>query len=354
MFSASEPILSWSNVKVHYPNVDDPAQTQVVRAVDDVTLSLFRGETLALVGESGSGKSSLAFTAMGLSHLTKGKIVFDGMQLTSETPEPTLAYRKKIQAVFQDPFSTLHPRKTIRRVVREGPDIHRSPESRLARDQKVDELLTLVGLPLDIAERTPGQLSGGQRQRVGIARALALEPSVLVADEAVSALDVSVQAQILNLLRRIKRERQQTMLFISHDLSVVRHVGDRVAVMYLGRIVELAETQDLFVRPAHPYTQILLAADLNLPPRADRRAVKSDSSNEPKSIGAPAGCRFAARCPLRHVLDYPGACTNVRPDLAGLDGHTGHQVACHFPRAAAEFGAGKVPSTNRPIETATC
>jgi peptide/nickel transport system ATP-binding protein/oligopeptide transport system ATP-binding protein len=291
-------------------------KTDRVRAVDGVSLTMTRGETLGLVGESGCGKSTLAKCIMGLDGLTTGEIVFQGRTMADWNEK---ALRRKMQMVFQDPYSSLNPRQKIGSIIREGLDIH-SMGTRAERSARVEELLGLVGLRPEHASRYPHEFSGGQRQRVAVARTLALDPDLIVCDEPVSALDVSVQAQILRLLKNLQKQFGLTYVFISHDLSVVSHIADRVAVMYLGRIMELAPSQELFAAPRHPYTEALLSAVLTPDPthRPERIPLTGDL---PSPINPPTGCPFHPRCPK--AFDK---CPNARPELSEVA--PGVQVAC--------------------------
>jgi oligopeptide transport system ATP-binding protein len=322
------PLLEIEDLAVHFPitkGIVLRREVGTVRAVDGVSLSLGEHETLGLVGESGSGKSTLGRAIVGLYRPTAGSIRFRGRQLDDDLRERE---RGQLQMVFQDPVASLDPRWTIARSVEEPLRLRRIGD-RAERRRRVLELLDLVGLPERFARRYPHELSGGQRQRVGVARALALRPAVVVADEAVSALDVSVQAQILNLLERLQREFGLAYVFIAHDLGVVEHISDRVAVMYLGRIVELAPTETLFADPLHPYTVSLLSAipvpDPRIEAARERIVLRGDP---PNPADPPSGCRFHTRCWLREQLDDPVLCRTDDPPLRQLA--SGHVVACHF------------------------
>ncbi|ABW12862.1 oligopeptide/dipeptide ABC transporter, ATPase subunit [Parafrankia sp. EAN1pec] len=292
-----------------------------VQAVSGVSFSVRRGETLGLVGESGCGKSSTARAVMMLRRPTAGHVEFDGQELTALSARRLRGVRPHLQMIFQDPASSLSPRRTVGEIVADGLAVHRFPRP---WDRLVEEALSAVGLdPAAVARRRPSELSGGQCQRVALARALVLSPSLLVCDEPVSALDVSVQAQILNLLEDTRRDRRLSLLFIAHDLAVVRQVSDRVGVMYLGRICELAPADDLYARPRHPYTRMLLEAVPSLDGAAEETDVP-EPGELPSPLRPPSGCRFRTRCPRarpRCAAEQP-ALRMVVPD---------HQVACHYP-----------------------
>ena len=299
----------------------------VVHAVSGVSFEIYPGETLGLVGESGCGKSTTARAVMQLPVPTSGKVILDGTDLVSLNGTDLRRKRKLFQMIFQDPISSLNPRRTIADIVemplvimREG-----TPEERAAR---VHEVLTAVGLDPDVSlDRRPFQFSGGQCQRISIARALVSEPSMLICDEPVSALDVSIQAQIINLLQDMKERYDLTMLFISHDLSVVKAVCDRVAVMYLGRICELADSDSLYRRPAHPYTAALLSAIPEADPTRPPQPIAMKEGELPSATAPPPGCRFHTRCPKAQAI-----CAEVVPPLGEIG--KGHSVACHFPLIA--------------------
>jgi oligopeptide transport system ATP-binding protein len=290
---------------------------RVLRAVVDVDLDVRAGEILGVVGESGSGKTTLGRCLLGLTKPTSGTISIGGQEFAPDDP----ALRRAVQPVFQDSFGSLDPRWTVRRSIREALDTQRIGDSD-ERDARVTALMAEVGLGVELGERRPGTLSGGQRQRVGIAAALAPRPNLLVADEPVSALDVSVQAQILNLLAILRREQGVTIVFITHDLSVVEHLADRVAVMYLGRIIEVGRTADVFAAPAHPYTQALLAAAPH-PDPAHRLPPKLLMGETPSPINPPTGCAFHPRCPI--AIDR---CTTERPVSREIS--PGRLAACHL------------------------
>jgi oligopeptide/dipeptide ABC transporter ATP-binding protein len=295
-----------------------------LKAVDDVSFVIHRGRTLGLVGESGCGKSTLGRMLLRLQDPTAGNLLFAGENITRLDRQQMLAWRPQIQAVFQDPYGSLSPRRTVGQTVREPLEVHRvgTPAE---RRQRVDELLDVVGLSAQTSTRYPHEFSGGQRQRIGIARALALNPQFLVADEPVSALDVSVQSQVLNLIVRLQRERGIALLFISHDLAVVQHVSDDIGVMYLGRLVELAPASQILTTPRHPYTEALLSAVPQIGLRSRSRIVLAGEVPSPRN--PPSGCAFHTRCP-RAIAD----CRSVRPVLQKFgDGGEG-SVACHLYR----------------------
>jgi oligopeptide/dipeptide ABC transporter ATP-binding protein len=297
----------------------------VVRAVDDVSLAIQPGETLGLVGESGCGKSTLGRTLLRLLEPSGGSIRFDGQPLEALSPGKLRGFRRHMQMIFQDPYASLNPRMTVGATLAEPLEIHALAATRAARAARVAELLEEVGLTPDAARRFPHEFSGGQRQRIGIARALAVRPRFIVADEPISALDVSIQAQIVNLMVELQRREQLTYLFISHDLKIVQHISDRVAVMYLGKLVELAPAQALYREPLHPYTRALLSAvPVADPASADRRKRIVLEGDVPSPIDPPAGCPFHPRCPVK---DKPPACFTEMPPLREL--RPGHTVACH-------------------------
>jgi oligopeptide/dipeptide ABC transporter ATP-binding protein len=298
-----------------------------VHAAADVTLAISRGETLALVGESGCGKSTLARCLMRLHDLTSGRVIFDGHDISTASQSELRPFRRRMQMIFQDPYGSLNPRRRVGSIIADPFVIHGLANG-ADRLKRVQELMELVGLNPEHYNRFPNDFSGGQRQRIGIARAIALHPDFIVCDEPVSALDVSIRAQILNLLDSLQEELGLTYLFISHDLSVVRHVSDRVAVMYLGKIVELAPVADLYGHARHPYTRALLSAMPSPnPERADIREEIVLMGDPPSPIDPPAGCRFHPRCPRAQAR-----CTTEMPGLAThLTDPEEHVAACHFP-----------------------
>lgn len=292
---------------------------KTVHAVNGVSFDIFRGEAFSLVGESGCGKSTTARTVVRLLEPKSGRIVFDGEDITAYSPSMMMPVRKKMQMIFQDPYSSLNPRQKIKDIIMEPMLFHRTVSGKDEARSRMLRLLDIVGFRPEQAERYPHQFSGGQRQRIGIARALATNPSFIVADEPVSALDVSIQAQVLNLMMDLRDEFGLSYLFIAHDLSVVRHVTDRLGIMYLGFIVEHGDWYDIFNHPLHPYTQALLAAA----PTLDREKVAAPLQGEvPNPVSLPPGCPFAGRCPRRTNI-----CDTLRPKLLPAEGR---MVACHL------------------------
>lgn len=293
----------------------------VVHAVSDVSLSIREGETLSLVGESGCGKSTLGRLLLRLIEPTAGRVVMDGRELTAMSREELRSYRRNMQLIFQDPYTSLDPRSTVRRIICEPLRAYRVPEEQ--QREILADLIKKVGIPPAALDRYPHQFSGGQRQRIGIARALALHPSLVVCDEPVSALDVSIQAQILNLLHDLQQELGLTYLFISHDLSVVRYLSDRVCVMFLGKICEIGPVEEIFRDSRHPYTHFLMAATPSLDPRRSQEEGEILTGEIPSPIQPPSGCRFRTRCPYATE-----ECAAQQPPLTGEDGHL---FACYHP-----------------------
>ena len=296
-----------------------------VNALNGVSLSVHRGETLGIVGESGCGKSTLARCLVRLHEVSAGRVVFDGTDIAGLTGPARRAFNRRVQMIFQDPYGSLNPRMTVRQILTEALSVHNMRPT-ADRPTRIAELLTLVRLSQDAADRYPHEFSGGQRQRIGIARALAVEPEVLVADELVSALDVSVQALVVNLLLELQERLKLTVVFVAHDLRLVRHISHRVAVMYLGKVVEIAPTEALFTAPRHPYTRALLQAAPEIDPTRRTRVVAA-KGELPSPINLPAGCLFSTRCPL--AFDR---CRSERPTLTARG--AGQMAACHL----TEFG----------------
>ncbi|MCM3141561.1 dipeptide ABC transporter ATP-binding protein [Brevibacillus sp. MER 51] len=319
----AEDLLIVKNLKKYYPITGGVlgGEIGVVKAVDDVSFTVKSGETLGLVGESGCGKSTTGRSLLRLIEPTSGEINFDGINVMSLSTDAMRKMRRDMQIVFQDPFASLNPRHNIEKILEEPLIVHGLGSS-AERKKRVQEMLEIVGLSSYHASRYPHQFSGGQRQRIGIARALMLKPKLIVADEPVSALDVSIQSQVLNLMQDLQREFGLTYLFIAHDLSVVRHISDRVGVMYLGRIVELTTSSQLYSNPLHPYTKALLSAVPSPDPDAVRERVILQG-DVPSPAKPPSGCTFHTRCP--HVTEE---CRTVRPEFA--DTGDGHFVACHL------------------------
>jgi oligopeptide transport system ATP-binding protein len=323
-------LLELANVSLHYPIKRTlwRSSTGVVKAVDGVSLHLEKGETLALVGESGCGKSTLARLTLRLNEATSGQMFFDGQNISTMHGAQLRQLRRRMQIVFQDPFSSLNPHMTVRQIIEEPLVVHGIGNS-ISRSERCSELLGLVGLDETHGRRFPHEFSGGQRQRIGIARALALEPELIVCDEPVSALDVSIQAQIINLLNDLKLSLGLSYLFISHDIAVVKHIADRVAVMYLGSIVETGDRDKIFSQPKHPYTRSLLSAVPRPDPHRHRQVVVLDG-DPPSPLAVPSGCRFHPRC--LYAID---ACKTVQPALQPVE--DGHSVSCHLWRDLPSF-----------------
>lgn len=323
------PILQVRNLKKYFPIKKGAVFAKHVgdvKAVDDVSFDLWPGETLGVVGESGCGKSTTGRAILQLHKPTSGSVVFQGQELTTLSNQQLRQVRRELQIVFQDPYASLNPRMTVGNIISEPLVIH-GIGSKETRKQRVRELLDTVGLNPAFTNRYPHEFSGGQRQRIGIARALALQPKLIICDEPVSALDVSIQAQVMNLLEDLQKEFDLTYMFIAHDLAVVKHVSDRVAVMYLGKVVEIAEAEKLYADPQHPYTQALLSsipvADPEVARRKDRIILKGDV---PSPQNPPPGCPFHVRCWKAQSI-----CKQQMPPLEMKDGDPGHQMACHFP-----------------------
>ena len=343
-----EPLLKINGLKKHFTLKGGKlfsGPKKVVKAVDGVSFEIYRGETLGLVGESGCGKSTLGRSILRLREPTAGEVFFKNENILTYKSHELRKLRKQMQIIYQDPFSSLNPRFTIGEIIGEMYEIHGLAEGD-DKEKKVKEMLELVGLDPSRYNSFPHEFSGGQRQRVGIARALALNPEFVVADEPVSALDVSVQSQVLNLLMKLKKELGLTMLFIAHGLNVVRHISDRVGVMYLGKIVELSETDSIFDHPAHPYTAALLSTVPEANPHIERERIVL-KGEVPSPTNPPSGCHFRTRCPL--ATEH---CANVEPPL--MEVRPKHFAACHYPlekghslkQAIAEKEAGQ---TREPV-----
>ncbi|MFE8700562.1 ABC transporter ATP-binding protein [Cytobacillus sp. FJAT-54145] len=321
---SKKTLLEVKNLKQYFPIKGGVFGRTVnhVKAVDDVSFTVYEGETVSIVGESGCGKSTTGRAILRLDEPTSGEINFDGENLLALNKSKMRQKRKDLQIIFQDPYASLNPRQTVSQILEEALEIQKVVPPR-ERRQKIVELLETVGIGAHQIDRHPHEFSGGQRQRVGIARALSVNPKLIICDEAVSALDVSIQAQVLNLLKDLQRKFQLTYLFISHDLGVVRHISDRIIVMYLGKIVEIGDKQSLFENPQHPYTRALLSAipSTNIEEKKERIILKGDV---PSPIDPPSGCRFHTRCP--YAMDR---CKTEEPKLHVIPGQE-HQAACHL------------------------
>ena len=318
------PLMDARNIVKHYPILGGVfmKQTGSVKAVDGVSLAIHDGETVGLVGESGCGKTTFGRAILRLEEPTSGEVLFQGQNILGYSQNEMQTLRREMQIIFQDPFSSLNPRKTVAHIIGEPLRVH-GVKSRTRRDERVLELLEVVGLSKEHMRRYPHQFSGGQRQRIGVARALALKPKLVVCDEAVSALDVSIQAQVINLLKDLQVDFGLTYLFISHDLSVVENVSNRVAVMYLGKIVERAPSRALYREPLHPYTQALLSAVPIPDPSLERPGRIILKGDVPSPIDPPPGCRFHPRCRYAE-----GGCSEAEPELREI--RSQHWAACHF------------------------
>lgn len=312
-----EVLIRCENLSKHFV----VGRKQVLKAVNGITLNVYKGETLGLVGESGCGKSTLGRVLSRIYEPTSGSYQYEGREVSTLRGRESLAFCKKLQMVFQDPYASLNPRMTVGNIIGEGIDIHKMYTGQ-ARSRRIYELLELVGLNAEHANRFPHEFSGGQRQRIVIARALAIEPECIICDEPISALDVSIQAQIINLLKRLQDEMNLTYLFIAHDLNVVKYISDRVAVMYLGYVVEISPSDNLYINPLHPYTKALLSAIPMPDPELERKKKRIMLTGDvPSPIDLPPGCVFASRCPFA-----TDACRKQMPKLEDVG--DGHQVAC--------------------------
>jgi oligopeptide/dipeptide ABC transporter ATP-binding protein len=339
--NGAKPLIEVRDLYKHFPlrkGIILQKQVGAVRAVDGISFNVFEGETLGLVGESGCGKSTTARLVTRLLEPTDGEIIYRGQDIAHSTRSELKPMRRDMQMIFQDPYSSLNPRKTVGSIIGEPFIIHRLERDEGKRKKRVQELMDTVGLNPEHYNRFPHEFSGGQRQRIGVARAIALKPKLIVADEPVSALDVSIQAQIINLLSDLQRELNLTIIFIAHDLSVVRHVCDRIAVMYLGKIVELADADQLFDHPRHPYTGALLSAVPVPDPRMAREKQRQVLGGDvPSPTNPPVACRFHTRCPKAR----DGKCNVDEPVLEVKEG--GNIAACHFPLTDDEI-AKRVPT----------
>jgi oligopeptide/dipeptide ABC transporter ATP-binding protein len=341
--AVGEPLYQVRNLVKHFPitrGIIFQKRVGEVKAVDDVSFDVLRGETLGIVGETGCGKSTTARLLVRLLDPTDGQILFNGEDVSVRKGEGLKALHREVQMIFQDPYSSLNPRKTVGSIIGEPFAIHGMLKGREERKRRVQELMDRVGLNPEHYNRYPHEFSGGQRQRIGVARAIALEPKVLVADEPVSALDVSIQAQVLNLLRGLQREMGLTLVFIAHDLSVVRHMCDRVAVMYLGKVVELGTSDALYAMPRHPYTGALLSAVPVPDPSSSRRRRQLLSGDVPSPANPPQACRFHTRCPKAQAI-----CAEQEPPFE--DKGTGTIAACHFPLTREEVALRLPPAMVR-------
>ena len=336
------PLVEVRDLVKHFPVRGGVLQrtVAVVQAVDGVSFDIRRGETLGLVGESGCGKTTVGRLLLRLIEPTSGTIRFDGRDITSLKGAELKAYRRRMQIIFQDPYASLDPRTPVGDSIGEGLRIH-GLGSAAQRRAKVSEMMDLVGLQPYHARRYPHEFSGGQRQRIGIARALVLKPDLVVCDEPVSALDVSIQAQVLNLLKSLQRDLGLTFVFVAHNMGVVEHISDRVAVMYLGRIAEIAERRELFRQQEHPYTVALMSA-IPVPDPEIRRQRVILTGDVPSPVNPPSGCRFHPRCPLRRTLGDPAICATDVPPLDDIGG--GHLVACHFRGPDAPQRVAAIPT----------
>ncbi|WP_068774416.1 ABC transporter ATP-binding protein [Paenibacillus sp. FJAT-26967] len=316
---SEQPILSIRNMKKHF----DLGPGKILKAVDNFSIDIFRGETFGLVGESGCGKSTAGRTIIRLYEATDGEVIFNGENVHKLSGRKMHEFHRNMQMVFQDPYASLNPRMTVGNIIAEGIDIHGLSTGK-KRKERVMELLDAVGLNAEHASRFPHEFSGGQRQRIGIARALAIEPQFIIADEPISALDVSVQAQVVNLFKKLQKDHGLTYLFIAHDLAMVKHISDRIGVMYLGNLVEVTTSVDLYAKPLHPYTQSLLSAIPIPDPEIERKRERIILKGEvPSPLNPPSGCPFRTRCPK--AMDV---CAGSMPPMKEVE--PGHFVSCHL------------------------
>ncbi len=317
---SKEALLKVNNLKKHF----SMGKGQTLKAVDDVSFYIKQGETFGIVGESGCGKSTAGRTIIGLYNRTEGDVLYDGKNVHTMTEKERFAFHRKMQMIFQDPYASLNPRSTVQEIISEPMEVHGLYPNKKERLQRVYQLLEDVGLNRDHANRYPHEFSGGQRQRIGIARALALDPEFIIADEPISALDVSVQAQVVNLLKGLQKKKGLTYLFIAHDLSMVKHISDRIGVMYLGNLVELTTSENLYKNPLHPYTQALLSAiPIPDPDVEDHRERIILEGELPSPMNPPSGCVFRTRCP--YAME---ACASMKPEWQEIE--KDHFVACHL------------------------
>lgn len=317
---SKEALLKVNNLKKHF----SMGKGQTLKAVDDVSFHIKQGETFGIVGESGCGKSTAGRTIIGLYNRTEGDVLYDGKNVHTMTEKERFAFHRKMQMIFQDPYASLNPRSTVQEIISEPMEVHGLYPNMKERLERVYQLLEDVGLNRDHANRYPHEFSGGQRQRIGIARALALDPEFIIADEPISALDVSVQAQVVNLLKGLQKKKGLTYLFIAHDLSMVKHISDRIGVMYLGNLVELTTSENLYKNPLHPYTQALLSAiPIPDPDVEDHRERIILEGELPSPMNPPSGCVFRTRCP--YAME---ACASMKPEWQEIE--KDHFVACHL------------------------
>jgi oligopeptide transport system ATP-binding protein len=350
---ARPDLVEVRGLKVYFPIRSGIFQQEVgtVKAIDGIDFEIRRGETLGLVGESGCGKSTTGRALIRLRDATEGTVMFDGIDLATLKPDKLRKMRRRMQIIFQDPYGSLDPRMTVGSTIAEPIDTHKLARGQDRRD-RIADLLRIVGLDPKYVSRYPHEFSGGQRQRIGVARALAVEPEFIVCDEPISALDVSIQAQVLNLLTDLRNQLGLTYLFIAHDLSVVKHISDRVAVMYLGKIVEIGPPDVMYARPGHPYTRALLSAVPVPDPESERRRKRVVLQGDvPSPVNPPSGCRFHTRCWLYERLGQPEECRTVDPPLYPLAAD--HNAACHFAEKALESDVGIGHIQSAPVRRGT-